>query len=92
MEFKELLLLYLTIQGFASYLPQIVRLIVRKSSEDVSVGSWFLWSSNSVIYLIYLIMSTENVWLVLSQTLEVILIGSPLVLILITRRRSKNES
>lgn len=36
-----------------SYLPQIVKLIRTKKSEDLSVQSWVLWVLSSLCYTIY---------------------------------------
>ena len=86
-EWKEILLLYITATGFISYVPQIWRMIKRKSSDDVSVSTWVIWVINSSIYLMYLILSTENIWLILSQVLEVVLIGTTLITILVVRKK-----
>ena len=89
LQFKELLLFYITLSGFVSYVPQIVRICTRKSSEDVSISSWTLWTLNSIIYLAYLLLSSENIWLLMSQLLEVLLISTTLFSIIITRKSKK---
>lgn len=81
--FKEIILLYITIQGFISYVPQIVKIAKTKSSEDVSIASWLFWTINSALYLLYLLLDKVNIWLILSQLLEVILIGTTLVFVII---------
>lgn len=86
-EWKELILLYITINGFISYIPQIIRCIKLKSSKDVSIGSWLFWTTNSMLYLIYLILDNVNIWLSLSQLLEVVIILSTLIVILFYRRK-----
>ena len=84
-EWKELILLYITINGFISYIPQIIRCIKLKSSKDVSIGSWVFWTINSMLYLIYLILDNVNIWLKLSQLLEVLIIFSTLIVVLFYR-------
>lgn len=37
MELKEIILLYITVTGFISYVPQIARLIKTKSADDCSI-------------------------------------------------------
>lgn len=86
---KELILLYITIVGFISYIPQIVRLIRQKSSEDVSVITWFIRSINSALYLLYLYLSNVTKWLMLSQLLEVLLITVTLLTVLFFRIRTR---
>lgn len=88
-EWKELILLYITVNGFISYFPQIVRCIKTKSSNDVSISSWVIWSINSILYLTYLILDKVNIWLKLSQAMEVILIVTTLFVVLFYRRRRK---
>lgn len=84
---KELILIYITIVGFISYIPQIVRLIKQKSSEDVSVVTWVIWTVNSALYLLYLHLSEVTKWLIFSQTVEVILIFITLLTVLFFRFR-----
>ena len=95
MEFKELILLYITIAGFISYTPQILRLLKTKSSDDCSIASWVIWNINSSLYLIYLLLENVNIWLKLSQLLEVILITITTILVILFRvienRRNKHE-
>lgn len=86
-ELKELILLYITIFGFISYLPQIAKMIKLKSSDDLSISSWLIWSVNSILYLVYLVLDNVNIWLKLSQLLEVLLIVSTLITICIYKNR-----
>lgn len=87
MEWKEFILAYLTFQGFMSYVPQIIKVIRTKSSKDLSVGSWFLWLSNSILYLVYLLLEGVGIWLLLSQLLEVFLISFTFIVVVIFRNR-----
>lgn len=92
-EWKELIILYITIAGFISYLPQIIRMIKTKSSEDISISSWLIWTMNSVLYLIYIQLSEVTIWLILSQVVEVVLIGLTTILVIVFRvKRSKRRS
>lgn len=84
-EWKELILLYITINGFVSYIPQIIRCIKLKSSNDVSISSWVFWTINSTLYLVYLLLDNVNIWLILSQLLEVLIILSTLIVVLFYR-------
>lgn len=73
-EYKEILLGYITIVGFISYIPQIVRLIKQRSSEDISILTWVFWTTNSALYWLYLYLSEVNKYLLISQLIEVSLI------------------
>ena len=87
---KELILLYITIAGMISYVPQIVRLIKQKSAEDCSVLSWLIWLVNSGLYLLYLYLDKVGIWLKISQLIEVGLIGLTFIIIIIVFLRFKD--
>lgn len=89
MELKELILLYITIVGFISYIPQIIRMIKQKSSRDVSVLTWAFWFVNSGLYLLYLCISDVTIWLILSQVLEVCLIGLTFFVVVVYRLKNR---
>lgn len=48
-----ILMLIVTICTYISYVPQIVKLVRTKKSEDISIGSWTLWVTSSVASLSY---------------------------------------
>lgn len=52
-----------------AYIPQCVKILKTKKSEDISVGSWIIWVISSTSYLIYSFLIWEF-WLVLSSFLE----------------------
>lgn len=81
-DFKEIILLYITIAGFISYVPQIIKLIKKKSSAEHSSLTWVFWFTNSALYLLYLYMSEVTSWLIISQLIEVGLIGLTFMVIL----------
>lgn len=88
-ELKELILLYITIAEFISYVPQICRMVKRKSAEDVSISSWCIWTLNSALYLMYLLLDHVGIWLIITQALEVMLVGLTLVVAVILRLKNK---
>lgn len=81
MELKELILLYTTISGFYSYLPQIRLLLKCKSAKEFSFKTWAIWFINSSLYLLYLMLDDVNIYLKLTQILEVSLIGITAILV-----------
>lgn len=88
-ELKELILLYITVNGFISYIPQIVKILKRRTSEGISISSWVLWTLNSSLYFLYLLLDGVGIWLILSQALEVFLIATTLLLVIIYRKIKK---
>ena len=95
MELKEIILLYITITGFISYVPQIARLIKTKSADDCSISTWLMWVVNASLYLLYLYLENVNIWLKLTQLVEVVLISITALLIIVLRlieyRRKRHE-
>lgn len=87
--FKELILLYITIVGFVAYVPQIVKLIKDKNADGCSILTWLFWLTNSCLYLVYLLLSEVTIWLILSQVTEVLLIGVTFTLIVIIQAKTK---
>ena len=49
----NILLGIVSICTFISYLPQTLKLIKTKKSEDLSIQSWILWVVSSVSYTLY---------------------------------------
>ena len=86
-DYKELLLLYVTIQGFISYMPQISKIIKTRSSRDISISTWLMWFISSTIYLVYLLLDGVGIWLILAQLLEVILIAVTLFVVVLYKSR-----
>ncbi len=54
---KEMVLIstmwVVTICTYISYMPQIVKIIKTKSSEDISVWSWILWTTSALCNVVY---------------------------------------
>ena len=91
-EIKELLLLYITIQGFISYIPQIVKLIRRKTADDIALSTYIIWTINSSAFLIYIILDGCGIYLILSQVFEVILVGSTTLIACVVRTRRRKDA
>lgn len=55
---------------FISYLPQTIKLIKTKKSEDISIQSWILWVISSLSYTIYAIIVSKDAMLIFETSLE----------------------
>ena len=53
-----------------SYLPQTIKLIRTKSSNDISVDSWILWVMSSFSYTLYAILCSTDIMLIFETSLE----------------------
>ena len=53
-----------------SYLPQIMKLLKTKKSEDLSIVSWVVWVVNSFSYLLYAFLCSKEFMLRFETTLE----------------------
>lgn len=69
-----------------SYVPQIVKTIRTKHSEDISIGSWSLWLLGSMVGEVYAI-ADSHLALFISSSLELFFVLTTLVLAIIYRKR-----
>ena len=67
---SEILLSIVTICTCISYLPQTIKLIKTKKSNDISIKSWILWVTSSLSYTLYGYLCTNDFMLRLETTLE----------------------
>ncbi len=73
---------------FTSYSPQIIKLIKRKTSNDLSIQSWLLWVVSSLSYALYAILVSKDKMLIFETSLE--LFFCLLILILAIKYRKNN--
>lgn len=53
-----------------SYLPQTIRLIKVKKSDELSINSWILWVVSNLSYTIYAILCSKDLMLIFETSLE----------------------
>ncbi len=53
-----------------SFLPQAIKLIKTKESDDISISSWVLWVISSLSYVLYAYLCTDEFMLRFENTLE----------------------
>ena len=53
-----------------SYLPQTIKLIRTKKSDDISATSWVLWVTSSLLYVLYAILCSKDLMLIFETLLE----------------------
>lgn len=70
-----------------SFLPQAIKLIKTKESDDISVSSWVLWVISSLSYVLYAYLCTNEFMLRLENTLEFSFCLLILFLTLLYRRK-----
>lgn len=68
-----------TICTFISYFPQLLKMFRTKKVEDLSYGSWILWSIGAIANLVYSIL-LGRVELIVSSSCEAFLILATLVM------------
>lgn len=68
-----------TVCTYASYIPQIIKLIKTKQSDDLSITSWCLWSISSFANLVYSV-ALGRLELIIASISEFLLIVVTLVL------------
>ena len=63
-----------------SYLPQTIKLIITKKSNDLSVSAWILWVISSLSYTLYAIICSKESMLIFQTSLELFFCLSILLL------------
>lgn len=66
----NILLGIVSICTFISYLPQTIKLIKTKKSNDLSIQSWILWVTSSLSYTIYAVLVSKDAMLIFETGLE----------------------
>ena len=87
--FYWVLTIIITIINVVSYLPQIIQLIKTKSSQDISLHSWYLWDLSSSLWFILMIMDKVGVGMMLLQVLSMLLCYITTFLAFIYRKREQ---
>lgn len=71
-----------------SYLPQTIKLIRTKKSNDLSIKSWVLWVTSSLSYTIYAVLCSKDFMLIFETSLE---FSFCLIILLLAIRYRKNK-
>ncbi|MCL2859525.1 MAG: PQ-loop repeat-containing protein [Oscillospiraceae bacterium] len=77
-----MILFIVTITSAIAYLPQIIKLIKTRESDDISVISWVIWLGQYTLMLIYSIIFTVDIWLCLAYFIEFIACLTILLLVI----------
>ncbi len=75
------------VMSVTSYIPQIIKLIKRRSSDDISLGSWIFSLVDFGTYQILLIFGDEDFILNFINALQIVQILA--VIILVKKYRTK---
>lgn len=78
----------ITVCAYIGYVPQIIRLIKTKYSEDLSIFSWGIWIFSCTCGTIYSIL-LSRVELIVAYVSELVL--SLIILALILKYRKRND-
>lgn len=74
------LLLAVSVCSFISYLPQIIKTINTRSSEDISISSWAINSISMAAYVAYAFFISNDPMLVFATGCEFIFTATILLL------------
>lgn len=67
--------IFYSVCQFASYIPQIKKLIRTKKADDISIGSWSIWLASSCSYFGYIALSSpDNVGLLVLSAIDIVFI------------------
>lgn len=71
-----------------SYLPQIIKLIRTKKSNDLSINSWILWVTSSFSYTLYAVLCSKDFMLIFETSLE---LAFCLIILLLALKYKNNK-
>ncbi len=77
------------VMSLTSYIPQIIKLLQRKSSDDISLSSWYVSLVDFGTYQVLLIAGEEGFILNCLNALQIIQIM--IVILLVQRYRTKGN-
>jgi uncharacterized protein with PQ loop repeat len=82
-----ILVMYPMVTSFPAYLPQIIRILKRKSSEDISIASWWVWLSQWICDILYALVYSIDMWFLISRLLGTILCAVTLIIAIKYRKK-----
>lgn len=85
----DILLGIVSLCTLISYLPQAIKLILLKKSDEISLYSWILWVVSSFSYTLYSYLCSDEFMLRFETSLEFLSCLLILVLTLIYRKNTK---
>lgn len=80
MKFSDILLAIVAICTFVSYMPQVIKILKTKKSNDISICSWILWVISSSSYTLYAYIASTDIMLQIETTIELIFCITILIL------------
>lgn len=84
----DVLLSVVSLCTLISYLPQSIKLIKTKKSNDLSITSWIIWVVSSFSYSLYAFLCSDEFMLKFETTLE---FSFCLLILLLTIKYRKNK-
>ena len=85
----NILLSIVSLCTLISYLPQTIKLLKTKKSDDISIKSWILWVVSSFSYTLYAFLVSKDFMLIFETSLE--LMFCLIILILSVNYRAKKS-
>ena len=67
---ENILLGIVTMCTMISYIPQAIKLVKTKKSNDLSLKSWILWVVSSLSYTLYALLCSDEVMLLVETSVE----------------------
>ncbi len=84
----NILLGIVSICTMISYLPQTIKLIKTKKSNDLSINSWILWVTSSLSYTLYAVLCSKEYMLIFETSLE---LAFCLIILLLALKYKNNK-
>ncbi|MCQ2571733.1 MAG: PQ-loop repeat-containing protein [Alphaproteobacteria bacterium] len=89
--FVYILLIIYTVVSLYAYMPQVIKLIRTKSSNDLSLSSWMFWILSYLCYLGYVLIESPDLGIIFITCLELFFTILICILILLYRKPKKKQ-
>ncbi len=81
--------------SLSAYLPQWKKIVATKSSKDISLQSWLLWSVSAAIAVFYAVVQYQTTGqgtaLVFSSVINLVFVVIPVYLLVIYRKQNASS-
>ena len=76
---------------FVAYMPQIIKILKRKSADDISLLYWFTWIAADLCYFGYVLLETPEIGLFFIISLDLMFLFFVLYLTIHYQKHKKRK-
>ncbi|MBO4480391.1 MAG: PQ-loop repeat-containing protein [Alphaproteobacteria bacterium] len=87
-----LLLSIYTVLEFVAYMPQIIKILKRKSADDLSLLYWLTWIAADLCYFGYILLESPEIGLMFIVSLDLVFLIFVLLLTIYYQKHGKKRN